>query len=188
MLRLGTAAEAAVAVLVTVLLAGCASRAMPLAAPSMSPPATPTPSRPSAGVLIRVIPDQTTVKAGESIPATVRIENIAGHDVRFSDHACDGNIVPGIANDATPMEGAWADVACASWSLPQAGIEYRAELSTTYSSCATSATRPSGTLPRCRPGGRMPALPAGHYRTSAVWVGIDAGVAIVDPVKITLTR
>lgn len=189
LLRLGTVIEAAAVMLVTVLLAGCASGTVPLAAPSKAPASTPTPTgQPPAGVLIRVIPDQTTVKAGERIPATVRIENMTGHDVQFSDHACDGNVVPGIANETIPLEAAWAAAACASWSLPPAGVEYRAELATTYLSCSSSHSGASARLPSCTRAGRLPALPAGVYQTSAVWDRIDAEVALVDPVKITLTH
>ena len=141
-------------------------------------------------MLIRIIPDRVAAKAGEQIPATVRLENTTGHVVEFAAHACSGNILPGIASDRIPLTAVWAAVACAPWSLPVSGIVYRVELSTSYQECGTplgSNVNPS-TMPPCGPGGPMPALPPGTYRTDAVWVGIAASVAVVDPVAITLTR
>lgn len=188
--RAGMRAVASIgaAVGLAILVAGCAGQAGPQATPQTSTAATSTPTSPiAAGVLIRIVPDRTTVKAGATISATVRIENTTGHGVAFSDHACDGNLVVGIASKRVPLEVAWPAAACAAWVLPTTGIHYRAELITTYRSCGSSAGTALGPVPPCGPGGQLPPLPAGSYATTAAWSGIDAKVELIDPVTITLT-
>lgn len=183
-------------------LAGCAGApdspstpgaAAPTPAPSLSGPATPpAAATPPAGaqVTVRILPDRTTVSAGEAIPATVRIANLVGHPIAFGEGLCNGKVPVGIASARIPFDPPLAAVGCAPWLLPAKGLEYRATISTSYDICSPggSGAGTGAPLPRCKPGGGMPPLPVGTYRTAAAIASGGTRVSLIDPVTIELTR
>lgn len=189
-MRGACAVGTAVAVALSALLAGCAGPSGATLSPASPPTHQPSATAPAGTqIAISVVPDRTTARAGDDIPATVEIRNLTGHEVAFTAGLCSGKVPIGVASDAIAFDPAIAAMGCNPWMLPVAGFTYRDVISTRYGECLPPDgwSLDKGAV-HCNADGTMPALPAGRYRTAVATLTDDRGTVFLNPVTITLTR
>lgn len=121
---------------------------------------------------------RTSTKAGESIPATVTVDNRTGRGVFIT--GCPGTdyeIVAG--NSSSPNKPVIPAVLCASKMSPGVHV-FRTKVLTKYVNCGAKGS-PCGQPPK------LPPLPYGTYRTQLVLPTSAFPLPMPPPLTITLT-
>jgi hypothetical protein len=118
-----------------------------------------------------------TVVAGETLPMTVVVSNNTGEPIEIG--YCGAEFALGLENDDVEQQLVFP--ACLQGgTIPVGTTTYEVTVGSTYGTCTTMTDPPPGARP-CLPGGGIPPLPAGEYRTRlyppAGLEGVDLDVA-----------
>ena len=154
-----------------------------------APAATP-PSKPGRVTVHLLLPGTTFVSDGSPVHASVVIDNKTGRSLVIKNFKCtvDGELRVGFSNTQVPFAPAFTDERCLRQASLKNGIsQFDVNVDTSYQSCIE---RPAGDqAPHaviCPPSGGTPALPAGAYKTTIIWVGAPAGTVFPRPSAIVL--
>ena len=138
-------------------------------------------SRPDP-VVIDIELTDTTVAAGSTLPATVRVSNNSGEPVDIT--YCGAEFAIGLENDEARQELVFP-MCAQGGQIPPGTTLYDVTITTTYGTCTTMADPPAGARP-CLPDGSTPSLPPGEYDVRLYPPGSLAD-AEVPPVTVTVT-
>jgi hypothetical protein len=179
--------------IVCLLPVGCASVARTAAGgdstgPNASaPPASESPS--SAHPLeVRIVLDETTVRAGQAISGEAIVNNATSHELVIT--ACRTWLQVGLTSATVPFEPGWLD--CLSPATVSVGVTRIPILvRTTYDECTPHADAATARTPAClhsSDGSMMPPLPPGSYATKAgILEPEGVRVPAPPPIQVTLT-
>jgi hypothetical protein len=127
----------------------------------------------------KLIVSRTTVSAGAKIPARLVITNRTGRD--FTIYSClgDATFEIGIGNSAVPFDPISGAIGCGT--VIKTGVNvFPEKIWTSYQGCGGPP------YPKCGKPPRITSLPAGHYRTDVIWVGVPSQIPHPDSIVITL--
>jgi hypothetical protein len=117
----------------------------------------------------------------------VTFTNTTAHSIIVEQCASDGWLAVGLANKKIAFGPAWSLVACPPVvHLVPGSQRFKFTVETTYLGCVPTAIADSLTpAPICTPKGRPP-LPAGHYKTKVVVLGLPDATEMPKPSAVTL--
>lgn len=134
-----------------------------------------------ARVLVDLELEATTVEAGGSIQGRVVVSNNTGEPIDIT--YCGAEFAVGLENDEVDQQLVFP--MCASGgTIPTGMTAYEVTATASYGTCTTMTDPPPGARP-CLPGGAIPPLPLGEYRTRLYPpAGLDG---VDDELAITVT-
>lgn len=150
-------------------------------------PSTASSTKPQAAVQVRIVLDQTRVRAGDPIHGEALLINRTGRTLTVP---CSGFgwISVGLTNAQVAFQEISPADGCALGTKVPTGVNrFAITVSTDYQLC-TRGSLPTRVLPSCTsdPAAPIPPLPAGTYVTKAFVVGLPPGAAAPSPIQVTL--
>jgi hypothetical protein len=127
----------------------------------------------------------TTLAAGEQgLPGTVIVTNTTGKPIEIG--FCGAEFAVGLENDEVDQQLGF-NGCLETAKIPPGTSTYGVTVGASYGSC-TSMSDPPGGLVACLPGGGVPPLPAGEYRTRLYLPsGLEGLTGPQDPLTLNVT-
>jgi hypothetical protein len=136
----------------------------------------------SKGWVVTLSIAKWNLPTGSSMAATLTIVNRTGHVVRVPSCQTNAIFVVGLGNAKVPYEPISGTIVC-STTLTEGTNVFCDRISAAYQQCFRS-----GGVPACGPGGTMPGLPPGFYRTVVEWPSSPPFIRHPGTLWVTVTR
>jgi len=135
-------------------------------------------STPTSGVHLHIEFPAHEMRAGQSMTASVVIDNDTGSAMNLTDsHGCRSSFAVALGNaEISPTAGAYTVCVAHPLTIAPGRSQLPVSFGATYSSCLTFGTA-TATQPHCLAEGRIPPLPKGEYKLYFV----DHGTGLPSP-------